>query len=586
MSIKPICAVNSLTWSLYLPEAQAFSDKSSYSGVYLSRESLFLTELLYLSDKKERLVMEIASFIARSLKNSGVRFVFGVPGGPSIPLMEAWREEGIPFILTSHEGASGIMATVTARISSAPGVCHATFGPGAVNLASGVGAALLDRSPLIAFTTEVPDTMLARTTQMKIDHQKLFSAVTKGTWRLTPQNAAEVMTEAIKLATGEYPGPVHVGIPSDAGSIDIPSTPAGSAGRGKLSTAVRGDIKSKLKGASRPVIALGLTAARRNITHELLSLLERCPMPVVVTPMAKGVIPPSHPCFAGVLFHAFSDKVEAFAGNSDLIIGLGYDEVEFNYDSWVPPGLPIAHFNTVLSDMPDNYPVVMATGEPDSWFEILRCLPESADYMTGRDPASLINEIGELFGGMSDRWGPAMVMSRVCEAMPEGALYSCDVGSHLHMAGQMINISSPDQMMMTNGWSSMGFGLPAALAIKLNRPHSEVVAFTGDGGFLMSVGELLTARRYGLNVIVVVISDNELNLIKVKQSWRGVAPYATDIIGEDMFGSDRCLGVKVIQAICEDSLLAAIEEARGMSEPVIINARVKGDDYYRMIVRR
>ena len=117
--------------------------------------------------------MNVARLTAEILKERGVKYVFGIPGGPSIPYMEEWRAAGIEFILTSHEGAAGVMADVTSRITGIPGICHATFGPGATNLATGVGGALLDRSPVIAFTTEVPDKMVGRTTQMGIDHQAL-----------------------------------------------------------------------------------------------------------------------------------------------------------------------------------------------------------------------------------------------------------------------------------------------------------------------------------------------------------------------------------------------------------------------------
>ncbi len=128
--------------------------------------------------------MTIAEYIAGQLSDRGVRFAFGIPGGPSIPLLEAFRAAGIEFILTSNEAAAGIMADVSARITGIPGVCHATFGPGATNISTGIGGAFLDRSPVIVFTSEMDDRMLNRTAQMNIDHQKLFEPLTKATFRL------------------------------------------------------------------------------------------------------------------------------------------------------------------------------------------------------------------------------------------------------------------------------------------------------------------------------------------------------------------------------------------------------------------
>ena len=157
----------------------------------------------------------IAEQVARALAEAGVRFVFGLPGGPSIPYMEALRREGIEFVLVANEASAGFMADVSARLTGVPGVCHATFGPGATNLATGVGCAYLDRSPVIALTSELSDAMRDRTTQMGIDHQALYAPITKWTTRLQKLGARETIRRAILTARSEVPGPVHVGLPAD-----------------------------------------------------------------------------------------------------------------------------------------------------------------------------------------------------------------------------------------------------------------------------------------------------------------------------------------------------------------------------------
>jgi acetolactate synthase-1/2/3 large subunit len=169
--------------------------------------------------------MKAADYIANQLFNAGVRHVFGIPGGPSIPWMEAFRNAGIEFVLTSHESAAGVMADVTSRLTGIPGVCHATFGPGATNIASGVGGALLDRSSLIVLTSEMSDDMTGRTAQMNIDHQRLFGPVTKATFRLSPSNITEVLENTLRICREEYPGPVHIGLPSGIAEIDLPDLP-------------------------------------------------------------------------------------------------------------------------------------------------------------------------------------------------------------------------------------------------------------------------------------------------------------------------------------------------------------------------
>ena len=139
---------------------------------------------------------------------------------------------------------------------------------------------------------------------------------------------------------------------------------------------------------------------------------------------------------------------------------------------------------------------------------------------------------------------------------------------------------------MTNGWSGMGFGIPAALAAQINNPESTVVCITGDGGFLMMAGEIITAKRYNLPVIIVVFSDGELNLIKIKQSWKNLSPYGTMLYQGDLFGAGSFLGIKVLRACSNESMRKAIIEALSVNEPVIVNAVIEPEDYKWLIVKR
>jgi len=170
--------------------------------------------------------------------------------------------------------------------------------------------------------------------------------------------------------------------------------------------------------------------------------------------------------------------------------------------------------------------------------------------------------------------------------LPEDTILTVDVGSHLHLAGQYWRTSGKQNIIMTNGWSAMGFGLPAAFAAKIVSPGSTVVCVTGDGGFLMTAGEILTARRHNLQVIIVVFSDGELNLIKLKQSWQNIPPYGTILYSGDLFDSASFFGIRVINADSEESMRIAINEALSLNEPVIINARIDPEDYKWLIVRK
>jgi len=531
--------------------------------------------------------MTVSDWLASKLAEKGIRHVFGVPGGPSIPYMRSMRNTGIEFILTSCEAAAGFMADVTARLTGVPGICHSTFGPGATNLSTGAGSALLDRSPVLLFTSEMSDTMLRRTSQMNIDHQALFSPITKATFRMTPENAGKVMSSAFHICLDQYPGPVHIGLPSDIAGREVTDTFMPEIPY--TEPVYRNDsqkIMSLLEQSRRPLLALGLTAARLNTGKELLRLLEKIRMPVVVTPMAKGIIPDDHPCYAGVLFHALSDYLEDLLEKTDLVIGVGYDQVEINYESWTSPGVPIIHFDTRPSDLPAEIESVGFAGPPVEWFRLIGRLNPASLIFEQAVISGIKDEMSGVFQGFADKFGPVSVMKVLMEEIPENAVVTSDVGSHLHLMGQFWKIPSSGKLIMTNGWSSMGFGIPAAIAARICRPDATVVCITGDGGFLMMAGELITARRYNLPIIIVVMSDGELNLIKLKQNWKNYAPYATDLYHGDLFCSDVFLGIKVICAGSADELRRAFITALSLYEPVIINATIDPEDYKWLIVRR
>jgi acetolactate synthase-1/2/3 large subunit len=532
------------------------------------------------------LFMTIAEYIANQLFSNGVRYVFGIPGGPSIPYMEAFRSVGIEFILTSNEASAGIMADVTARMTGVTGICHSTFGPGATNITTGVGGALLDRSPVIVFTSEMSDLMVNRTTQMNIDHQKLFEPVTKATFRINEHNAADVIESALRICRSSYPGPVHIGLPSDIALKEIESEVF--TGHMHKADVYNNDIHrilSLLERSRKPVLALGLSAVRLGLKDEILKFLDACQMPVVVTPMAKGILPETHPCYAGVLFHSLSDYLEDIYSDCDLVIGIGYDPVEFNYESWIPD-IPVIHFDIKATDHLSKGTLIQYCGPPDEWFKTLGNLTKESLIFNAERVKCVREEMLSVFNGFTNHFGPAAALRTLQEELPENTILTADVGSHLHLLGQFWKTNGRNNLVITNGWSGMGFGIPAALAVQLNNKEATVVCITGDGGFLMMAGELVTARRYNLPVIIVVFSDGELNLIKVKQSWKNLAPYGTVLYQGDLFSSDVFLGIKVIRADSADSMKKAVIEALSVNEPVIINAVIDPEDYNWLIVKR
>jgi len=559
-----------------------FNTLEKYGDKYLKKNHIIFNRFVLYNFTPS---MTIADNIADQLFKAGVRRIFGIPGGPSIPYLEAFSNRGIEFILVSHEAAAGIMADVSARLTGVPGVCHATFGPGATNISTGVGGAFLDRSPVIVLTSEMSDSMINRTTQMNISHQKLFSAVTRFTFRLSANHAVEITEKALKLCMEEYPGPVHIGLPADIALCEVQDlnfTGRERTGKEHVHNDIQ-SIRSLLARSKTPVLAAGLTAKRLDTGKELLPFLDKYPIPVVLTPMAKGLISEDHPSYAGVLFHALSNHLADLFNDCDLVIGLGYDQIEYNYESWMPD-VPLVHFDTINSDLPERGIVKCYTGNPNEWFGLLDNLDQE-NLLPGENKVRVIREkIRSALSGFSAKFGPVAALGVLKKLLPAGSVLTADVGSHLHLIGQYWDCSGGSELLITNGWSGMGFGIPAALAASLCRPEKKVACITGDGGFLMMAGEIITARRYNLPVIVVVFSDRELNLIRLKQEWRNSTKNGTALYGGDLFMADIFLGVKVLRVDSTGSMSEAVSKALLLDEPVIINAVIDPEDYKYLIV--
>ncbi|RKX79333.1 MAG: thiamine pyrophosphate-binding protein [Spirochaetes bacterium] len=532
----------------------------------------------------------VAEQIAYLLKKKGVRCVFGLPGGSWIPYMEALYQEKIEFILVSNEASGGFMAEVFGRLTGIPGVCYGTLGPGATNLSSGVGTAFLDKSPLIALTTEVPDSMLGRTTQMAIDHQALFKPLTKWTTRLSRQKVEETFYKAIQIATSEVPGPVHIGLPADIGGksaseeVSPDLKPLKPEAPDPLSIE---KLESLFKDTRRPVLAAGLTALRYGTGDLIRKIAEKHRIPVVLTPMAKGLIPENHPAYAGVLFHALSDIVAETYTRADAIIGVGYDPVEFNYEEWLPPA-PLVHIGTVPADI-DREKYTVALEVLGDLYIPLKHLADMEASGKDWDFGALAERRRRMFDALKpsgERFGPLAVLDILKDMLPDNAIMTCDVGAHTHLIGQKWPTPAPYLQIMTNGWSSMGYGVPAAIGAKLCKPDRTVVCVTGDGGFLMMAGEMATALRLGVHVVFIILVDRRLELIRIKQKKNGFKQSGTILYKENYISSSTIFGVPVLSARNSSEYRDVLERALGSEGPVIVEAIIDGEEYDNLILRK
>ena len=532
----------------------------------------------------------VAKKVAETLKELGVQYVFGVPSGNCVDYMEGIRQtDGIEFVLVSNEAAGGFMADVCWRLTGNVAACFGTYGPGACNQSTGVCCGSLDRSPIIAFADEMPDAMLHRISQMNMDHQTFFKPITKLQTRLKPDKVKETLYQAYQIATSEVPGPAYIGLPGGMGTDEAaeekvklqPSKQAAAADAAALDK-----MEELFKKARKPVLALGITSMRANARDLILKIAEKFQAPVVQTPMAKGMVPEDHPCYAGVLGHALANQVGQTHQQADLVVGIGYDPIEINYEDWMP-NVPLLHIDTIPADLNKSKFTLGCdvVGDLKTSLERLAALDEGKKDWDMKALAQRREKMFEQLAAPDGKFDPRAVLAGLREKMPKNSIMTCDVGAHLHLIGQAWKAYSPECQLMTNGCSSMGFGIPAAIAAKLTCPEREVACVVGDGGFLMMCGEMATAMRLGTKVVFILMTDMNLSLIRIKQENKNYKFYGTGLHGDKYVSSNSFFGVPVLPAHNVKEYQAALDKAFAGDGPVIVEAFVNKEDYEELILK-
>jgi acetolactate synthase I/II/III large subunit len=528
--------------------------------------------------------MNNADLIVATLKAAGIARGFGIPSGNVLPLMEAMRKGGIDFVLTAHEGSAGFAADVTGRMTGVPGLCIATLGPGATNLATGVGCAWLDRSPMIAITCNLNTDQLGRRLQMWIDHHALFKPITKATLRLEPGRIGEMLSDAIKLALSEPMGPVHLDLPEDVALAParepVPQMPVAGT---KIAPAPDDAIARAgelLSTAKRPVAVIGSSAMRLADPDLLRKVIERHNLPFATTTMAKGMIDEDHPLALGCIERACRQIQRKLLHSADLVIGLGYDTIEVEYEAWIGD-VPLLQIDIDPVDVPPGVKVVhQVTGDLDRSLAQLAALPGATNVWPDATLSDHRRTFQSALRPASASFTAHAAIDAVRRALPNNGILSFDVGAHTHQIASQWTAHAPKTFQITNGWSSMGFGLPGAIAAKLTRPDLPVVCMLGDGCFQMTCGEVAVAKRLGLTLPIVVLDDRWLALIKVKQIRRQFPLYGTELQREEYRDPpSHYFGVPAVGVRSADALEAAVRRALGEKGPTVIEAVVDSDHY-------
>jgi acetolactate synthase I/II/III large subunit len=513
-----------------------------------------------------------SDLIVRMLESAGVRWIFGVPSGPVLPLIESMRESAVQFVLTASETSAGFMASAVGYLTGVPGVCISTVGPGATNLTTGVGSAWLDRTPLLAITCNVATPWLERRIQMRIDHHALFKPLTKATFSLRDGRVGAALAKALELAKEEPPGPVHLDLPEDIAVADAKEN-AGQAPLAvpKLSPPTMQTISAALEKARRPLVIAGLTFTRSKAAPQLLHFIEKQKIPFVTTLHAKGFLPESHAQWCGVIGRARRTDVKAFIDRSDLIVAVGYDPIEINYEEWIG-NIPVVHISTERAETGKGAKLLLNEDcDLDRAIEFLAHLPARAYDWIAKDFDDFRAGFERALRPSSGGFGAPEVLDVLRERLPVDGILAYDVGAHTHQIASQWRVDMPKTLLATNGWSSMGYGMPAAYAAKLVFPVRKVICVVGDGGFQMTVGELALARRLNLAVPVIVLNDGWLGLMKVKQE-RKFYPLSGVRLGEPPDTPPHYFGVPCRPAKTVEEFRDALEWSLAKNGPSVIEA--------------
>ncbi len=528
----------------------------------------------------------VAELIAQYLSGKGVRYVFGLPGGENVLLMDALRRAGIQFILVHHEASAGFAADVWGQLHGQPGVCLSTVGPGAVNLLAAAAGATLERSPVLAITAEVDPPLRHRITHMQLDLPALFDATTKKSISLTAEEASHQLAQAWEMACTPPFGAVHLSLAPYV-AAQQPKEPAaplhGASDRTPEAYAREAfeEARQLLSVSNRIMLVAGLGVEMSGARLALRRLAEAWNVPVTITPKAKGQFPESHPLFAGC-FSAYADlAIREELENSDLILGVGLDGVDFVTSIW-DIKTPLINLSPWAQPDPVTSPQLTLTGNLSATIEDL--LSACSSHPDGlQRAAALRRRIREDLdtdwpaGGGYVRLDPLIAALR--GFLPADGVVTLDVGVFKLVFLQSWTTDREKTLFVANGLSAMGYAIPGAMAVQLALPETPVMAIVGDGALHMYLGELATISRLGLPLTVLVVVDHSLALIRLKQLRSDLPVFGTEFEATDYASLAQAFGMDYGSLDDENTMAATLRKIGRGSRPRLIEARVHLDEY-------
>jgi len=526
--------------------------------------------------------MNTAELLVQCLENEGVEYIFGLPGEENMEVLNALEHSSIRFITTRHEQGAAFMADVYGRLTGKPGVCLSTLGPGATNLMTGVADANLDCAPLVAITGQVGTDRMHIDSHQYLDLVAMFAPVTKWNAQIVrPSITPEIVRKAFKRAQSEKPGAVHIDLPENIAAMPVEGKPLTKRDGDKIFASYRslGEAGELITKAKNPLILVGNGAIRSHASEALTEFATRLNIPVVNTFMGKGVIPYTHPLAMWSLGLQQRDFINCAFDETDLVIAVGYDLVEYSPKKWNSSGnIPIIHIGENSSQIDSSYiPQVEVVGDiSDALNEILH----RADRTGKSAPHAL--ELRPMIRADYEQYAqddgfpvkPQKIVYDLRQVMNPEDIVISDVGAHKMWMARHYHCDRPNTCIISNGFAAMGIAIPGAVAAKLVYPKRKIVAVTGDGGFMMNMQELETAVRIGTPFVTLIFNDGGYGLIEWKQQIHFGKSAFIKFGNPDFVKLADSMGLKGYRIESASDLIPTLKEALAQSVPAVIDCPV------------
>ncbi len=518
------------------------------------------------------------------MESWGVDHLYGLPGGSINSMVNALYEcrDTMRYIQIRHEESGALAASVDAKLNGRVGVCFGSAGPGATHLFNGLYDAKMDKVPVLALVGQVASTAMNKDSFQELNENPMFTDVSVyNRTVMTPESLPFMIDEAIRMAVAES-GVSVVTIPVDYGFVDIPAKEYSSA-KAHRTGAPYPDARdvaaaAKLIGeAERPVLYVG--QGGRGAKEEILALSEHYAMPIVLSVLAKGIIPDAAENFMGMAARIATKPANEALTNSDLIVFVGSDfpfarfyfpEAAKMVQIDVDPskfgkrhGVDVA----ILGDARESMRQLREAGpvRQDSGF-LKACQENRRNWMRWLGSFAESNQVPL-------RVEP--VFAEINRVATEDAIFVTDVGNTTLHAVRMLDMNGDGQRFTTSGlFATMGYGVPGGIAAKLSYPDRQVFTLNGDGAFAMSMQDVITQVRYGLPVINVVFTNQSLGFIEPEQEDAGQPLYGVDLEDADFAKAGEAMGAVGFRVRERSELPGVFDQAVACDKPVVIDIKI------------